>query len=74
MSIANRLERLEARAGLRDCPCRAPRLIESVEVDAADVSDGPPVTQGCGRCARPLPISRIVAVRPPAETGLAPPN
>lgn len=62
MNITNRLERLEGRAGLRDCPCRAPRQIEIGEADAEEM---PTCLGGCELCGAPLPISRIMAVRPP---------
>lgn len=62
MGIARRIERLERRAGLDDCPCRAPRVIELAEAEADDGARAD--VGGCESCRRPLPIRQIVAVRP----------
>ncbi len=61
MNLINRVERLESEAGLNGCPCRILRQIEYVTTDDAPTGDG------CARCGRPLPITRIEAVRPQGE-------
>jgi hypothetical protein len=63
MNLRIKVEQLERRAGLKNCPCQTPRLIEYAEADRGSVEGG-----GCELCGRPLPITEIVAVRPQDDT------
>jgi hypothetical protein len=62
MSLERRLERLELASGANACPCRAPKLIEIVDINGPDESAGESV--GCERCGEALPVSQILALNP----------
>ena len=61
MNIKRRVDRAEATAGAKACPCRTSRRIEIVEGPSADGSrdSGP-----CGLCGSPRAVRVIEAVRP----------